>query len=169
MNREQRRAARFKRRAQWSRDQAFAEPATALNRITLAQTYTAHDFARLSNDARLSWHRLASGYGTDTDFQTLGGMLNVASIIAERIDPLVLDAIERGQIALATMQARHARLGRWGTDAQGLQHMPDALDVLDEIIRNSTPLQMTAALREAIKREREGNVYQANYTQGATP
>lgn len=157
MNREQRRAAKFKRAAR-NRNFERSSPTGGMGVITLAQTYSDEEFRRLSNNARLPWYKLCNGLGTQEDFDMLTTCLNVAAIIAKDIDDLVLEVIDRGMNALAAMKSRFLRTGRFGADAEALQVMPDALDVHDEIIRNSTPLQTVTALRTAMKMVAQGDV-----------
>lgn len=157
MNREQRRAAKFKRAVR-NRNFERSAPTGGLGIITLAQTYSDEEFLRLSNNARLPWYKLCNGLGDQEDFDMLATSLNVAAILAKDIDDLVLEVIDRGMNAMASMKSRFLRTGRFGADAQALQDMPDALDVHDEIIKNSSPMQTVAALRTAMKMVEQGSV-----------
>ena len=150
MNREQRRAAKFKR-ANRDRNRTQSAPTGGLGIIPLAQQYSDDEFRRLSVHARLAWQKLANGLGTQDDFEMLATCLNVAAVMAADIDDLVLDVLDRGMTAMVNMKERYMRLGRFGADAQALQAIPHALDVHDEIIKNSTPMQTVAALRTAMK------------------
>lgn len=77
--------------------------------------------------------------------------LNVAAVMAADIDALLLDVIDRAQHAMAAMQARYRRIGKFGADAETLATVPEALDAYDEILRNATPLQMTTALKTSMR------------------
>lgn len=150
MNRQQRRAAKFKR-ANRDRNHARSASTGGLGIIPLAQQYSDDEFRRLSVLARLAWHKLANGQGTQDDFDMLATCFNVAAVMAADIDELVLDALERGMNSLVAMKERYTRLGRFGADADALQSVPYALDVHDEIIKNSTPLQTVSALKTTMK------------------
>ena len=149
MNRQQRRASKFKRQ-QWDRNAVLAHPSASLNRVRLAQAYTPEDATRLELIARTSWHSLVSGRGTEEDFGVLGGMINVGLVLAKDIDELVVDVFDRAIGSMQEMQARYNRLGRFGADAQALQNVPEALDLLAQLYANITPLQATEALTASV-------------------
>lgn len=148
MNREQRRASKFKRQ-QWDRNAIQAHPAASLNRVRLAQTYKPEDAVRLELMARTSWHALKSGKGTEEDFDVLGGMINVGLVLAKDIDELVVDVFDRAIGSMQEMQARYRRVGKFGADALALQNVPEALDLLAQLYANITPLQATEALADS--------------------
>ena len=149
MNRQQRRASKFKRE-QWDRNAVLAHPSASLNGVRLAQSYTPEDAMRLELMARTSWHSLVSGRGTEEDFGVLGGMINVGLVLAKDIDELVVDVFDRAIGSMQEMQARYNRLGRFGADAQALQNVPEALDLLAQLYANITPLQATEALTASV-------------------
>lgn len=157
MNREQRRAAKFKR-SNRDRNHVRSAPTGGLGIIPMAQQYSDDEFRRLSLNARLAWHKLANGMGTQDDFDMLATCLNVAAVMAADIDELALDVLDRGMTAMVAMKERYMRLGRFGADADALQAMPHALNVHDEIIKNSTPLQTVTALRTSMKMVEQGTV-----------
>ena len=143
MNREQRRAARFKRQ-RWDRNQV--DPTAALRPVIHSTPFTTEEAARLSTEARIGWHHLCNGAGTEQHFDTVAEHLNTARIVAEDIDVIVADAIASAQLAMLAMQERYRRLGRFGPDAAALASVPEALDIYDQMLANLTPLQMTNAL-----------------------
>lgn len=149
MNREQRRASKFKRQ-QWDRNAVLAHPSASLNRVRLAQTYKPEDAERLELMARSSWHALKTGQGTEEDFDVLGGMINVGLVLAKDIDELVVDVFDRAIGSMQEMQARHRRVGKFGADAQALQNVPEAIDLLAQLYENITPLQATEALADSM-------------------
>jgi len=160
MNRETRRAAQFKRGQKWNRNEVMAQPDAAMNRIRLAQTYSAENAARLSVDARMAWHQLTSGNGTMDDFDILAGMINTAYVIAMdfKADEIVQDIFDRGMDAMATIHDRHERIGKFGADAQALAHVPELLDAMDTLLANITPLQAIDALKRSMQLVEAGHV-----------
>lgn len=149
MNRQQRRASKFKRQ-QWDRNAVLAHPSAAINRLHLAQQYKPEDSARLELMARTSWQSLISGQGTEEDFGVLGGMINVGLVLAKDIDELVVDVFDRAIGSMQAMQARYQRVGKFGADAQALQNVPEAIDLLAQLYENITPLQATEALADSM-------------------
>jgi hypothetical protein len=160
MNREQRRSAQFKRGQQWDRNDVLSHPAASMNRIRLAQIYSPEDAARLSVDARLAWYKLTNGSGTMGDFDVLAGMVNTSFVIAmdSDADEIVQDIFDRAMGSLAAMRARFERIGKFGADAQALEHVPAVLDAIDMITANITPLQAVDALKRSMKLVEAGAV-----------
>jgi hypothetical protein len=53
--------------------------------------------------------------------------------------------------------ARSKRLGKWGLDAAGLQDIPPAIELHEQLLQLSTPLQMQKAMNETIQRMNAGH------------
>jgi hypothetical protein len=144
MNREQRRASQFKRT---HRDRnAAVEPSATLRPILYSRPFDEQESAQLSTEARLAWHHLTHGSGTEPHFDTLAQHLNVCRVMAEKVDPLPASIATRAQLAMQAMKERYQRLGIFGADAEALATVPEALDLYDQFLALSTPLQMTQAL-----------------------
>lgn len=160
MNRAQRRASQYKRGQRWNRNDVLSQPAAALNRIRLAQTYTPDDAARLSVDARMSWYKLTNGMGTIADFDVLAGMINTTYVIAmdSEADEIVQDIFDRAMLSMADMRARYERIGKFGADAHALEQVPAVLDAIDQLLANITPLQAVDALQRSMKLVDSGHV-----------
>ena len=160
MNRAQRRASQYKRAQQWDRNAVLSHPSASMNRIRLAQTYTANDAARLSVDARMAWHKLTHGNGTIEDFDVLAGMINTTYVIAmdSDADEMVQDIFDRAMGSMAAMRARYERIGKFGADAQALEHVPDVLNAIDALLSNITPMMAVDALQRSMKLVDSGHV-----------
>lgn len=111
---------------------------------------------------RAAYEALRDGQGDDDDFHTLAGALNVALVRAEQIHELAEVAVIQAQQALMLCLARRERGLRYGFDHTGLEHIPPALDIYDDILAGSTPAQMQEALQEAARRMQAGQVMQTN-------
>ena len=146
MNREQRRAAKYKRGQRWDRNQVMSKPEAAMTAIKLRKEYSADDFARLSRQARLAWYKLSNGMGTQDDYDMLGGNLNCVSVIVEQVDPMQHSLVLRAMQGMVRMRDRYERLGKFGADADLLQDMPVALDITDDVLSQATPETMLKAL-----------------------
>lgn len=159
MNRAQRRASQFKRGLRTDRN-AMAEPSSVLTPLIWSTVFTTEEVGTLSSEVRLAWHHLTHGSGTQQHFQMLAMAMNTCLVRCEAIGngEAAEEVARRAQAALVAMQARHRRTGRFGPDAQALQDVPYALDLYDELLRNSTPLQMHDATKEALARELRGYV-----------
>lgn len=113
---------------------------------------TEEEVARLSLEARMSWHRVCSGEGTTTDFDNLVFALNTTRVRAERVSDELVGIVYEGQMALLEIRNRYLRIGKFGADADALQKIPPVLDLHDEFLRHSTPAQMARAVATAIRR-----------------
>ena len=113
---------------------------------------TEEEVARLSLEARMSWHRVCSGEGTTTDFDNLVFALNTTRVRAEQVSDELVGIVYEGQMALLEIRNRYLRIGKFGADADALQKIPPVLDLHDEFLRHSTPAQIARAVATAIQR-----------------
>lgn len=120
--------------------------------IGRSSNFSEHEFAVLSNEARMAWHKLQAGDAAIADFDALVMAVNVTKVMAEGFGSAAVEVMERSQMALYEIAQRYKRTGKLGVDAFALQHMPDALDFHDECLRNCTPWQMTRALETVYAR-----------------
>lgn len=112
----------------------------------------------LIDDHQAAYQRLATGKGTEEDFDNVSMKLNVGLVRAEEIDPLLVATMKLGQGAMVRMQARVARGLSFGFDADGLRDVPFALEAYEAILAKSSPLQMKHAIQEAWSRVTGGDV-----------
>lgn len=157
MNREQRRAARHKRAlrnpARWA-----ANPTTAFAAIADRTPMRTEDAARCSNEVRMAWHHLCHGSGTTDHFDAVASAMNVCLVRSEAIGPDAVEVAIRAQTAMVAMQQRYMRCARLGPDADALATVPVALDLYDQLLQLSSPLQLRAALAETWGRIAAGDV-----------
>lgn len=154
MNRQQRRAAQFKRK---QRDRnRMIEPSAVLAPIVESVTYSPEQAAELANIVRMAWHRLTNGEGDKDDWDVLATTSNSVMVIAESLDELAVELAERAQAAILAMRSRWERTGRWGADAQALADVPPMLDAYHTIVSASSCNQMRASVREAQRRINQG-------------
>lgn len=107
------------------------------------------------NDA---FGQVAAG-STDEDlFDRLAAMANVGLIRCEEIGREGEEVFRAAQAALMQADGLRGRHGRPGFTGPGLEDMRAAIAVYDEVLRASTPRQMTLALQECMRRIRTGQV-----------
>ena len=74
----------------------------------------------------------------------------------------MLPILKLGTNAVQRLGERRRRTGAWGLDGPAIQQVADALDVYDEILMNSSPLQMANASKKReqllLERMKSGNV-----------
>lgn len=89
-------------------------------------------------------------------YDTLAHALGVAIIRAIQIDQdtennPALPILQAGNQALTRAIERWERHDAWGLDGLGRIDLPAAIDAYEEILKNSSPAQMTKATSERIK------------------
>ncbi|MNY35119.1 hypothetical protein D3C86_1695040 [compost metagenome] len=89
--------------------------------------------------------QLRAGSIDDDMFDRLAACINVGLVRAEQIDPVCVAPMVAARDALIRCDGIRGRHGRYGFDGPGLQAVAAALDVYEEILRNSTPQQMAEA------------------------
>lgn len=138
-----------------------------LNRL---EPFTAAEQSQLSLPIRTAYERLRTGAGSAQDFHDLAGAINVTMVRCEAIDPLAEVTAIDARDALMRCWQRHLDTGKWGFDGPALQALPPAIDLHEQLLALSTPLQMAQALQETIRRMTAGDVLQANvHQEAATP
>lgn len=145
--------------AQYRPLQPKADPSAALTILGAASGFDPQAAAALSVNARAAWQRLKDGAGSGHDWVHLAAVSNICLVRAESIDPQLVELIQQAQAALESMRDRATRLGRWAPDHTSLLAMPDLLDLHDELLRESTPLQMHKASLEAHKRTKNQHAF----------
>lgn len=156
MNRAQRRASQHKRGT--IRTMYHVDPVAGLRLLDHSRPYEPGEMVPEHVLTRAAYERLRTGCGDEADFDRVSMMLNVGLVRAEDIDALLVETIVRGQQALVRCKDRYLRGLAFGFDAQGLQDIPDALDVHEAIIDKSSPQQLKLAIREAYRRITHGDL-----------
>lgn len=96
------------------------------------------------------------GGSTDDDmFDRVAAAINVGLIRAEQIDAVCVAPMLEARDALIRCDAIRGKHGRYGFDGPGLQAMAVGLEVYEEMLRKSTPLQMRQAMTASIARMRQ--------------
>jgi hypothetical protein len=111
------------------------DPTSAFKTINNLQPFADKELVELETPVRLAWQLLKTGKATETDFHTLAGAVNVALIRSEDINALAVEVCNRAITALAEVWNRHARKGVWGVDYLCLAHVPDAIDLYEQMQR----------------------------------
>ncbi|WP_168921860.1 hypothetical protein [Polaromonas vacuolata] len=122
------------------------------------KTFDKEEAAELSNEARIAWLNLKHGTGTTTHFDTLATALNSALVMCEPIGQEAVDVVIRAQLSVVEMQSRYRRTSTFGADANALANVPDGLDLYDQLLTFSNPLQLVRAVKDSWKRIENGDV-----------
>lgn len=147
MNTAHRQQAHAKRRYE-------ADPLAVLKCLNKIQPFNAAELMRLELPIRMSFEALKNCSGSESDFHDLAAAINTTLVRSEAVDPLCEQTAIAARDALMRCWHRHERTGVWGFDGPALAEIDAGLDLHEQLIRNSTPLQMADALREVIRRGR---------------
>lgn len=145
MNTTHRSASHGKQR--WQKD--YSAFGRVMNRL---EPFNASELLRLELPIRISFEALKTGAGTEQDFHDLAAAINTTMVRSEAVDPLCEQTAIAARDALMRTWGRFEKTARWGFDGPALLEIADAIDLHEQLIRNSTPLQMIDALREVIRR-----------------
>jgi hypothetical protein len=117
-----------------------------------------NDFAKCSTEVRAAWHHLCHGTGTTEHFDAVATAMNICLVRSESIGDDAVEVAVRAQAAMVAMQQRYHRCARLGPDADALAHVPYGLDLYDQLLQLSSPLQLETALAEVTQRIADGVV-----------
>jgi len=148
-----RRASQHKRR--WA-----ADPLAMFKCINKIEPFNAAELMRLELPIRMSFESLKNGHGTEQDFHDLAAAINTTMVRAESIDPLCEQTAIAARDALMRCWHRFEKTGRLGFDGPALGEIEAGIDLHEQFIRLSTPLQMVNALKTVIARGKCGEVVQ---------
>lgn len=101
---------------------------------------------------RLAFEKLKAGTGDQEQFNRLAAATNVGLIRSEMIDPLAAETMVRGIQALKNCSDINDRHGKFGFSGPDLICMSDALNLYEDILRLSKPIQMERAVEEVARR-----------------
>ena len=104
------------------------------------------------NRVRTAFEALKNGTTDCAQFDRLAACLNVGMVRAEAIDELCVQTMIVGRDALIRADGIFGRHQRYGFHGPDIEAVTDAVNLYEEILRNSTPHQMEAALNESARR-----------------
>ena len=126
-----------------------------LNRI---EPFDARELLRLELPIRMSYEAIKTGQGSESDFHDLAAAVNATLVRSEDVDPLCIVTAELARDALMRTWRRFEATGKWGFDGPALAEVEAGIALHEQLIRNSTPLQMMQAMRKVIARGKAGAV-----------
>jgi hypothetical protein len=139
-----------------------ADPTSLFRVLNRIEPFTQAEQHQLNVPVKLAYERLRTGIGAEGDFHTLAAAINICMIRAETIDPMAEMTAIAGRDAMQRCWLRHVNTGKWGFDGPALQDLPACIDLHEQLLQLSTPLQMSEAMAEAIRRMEGGEVLPVN-------
>jgi len=104
------------------------------------------------NRVRVAFEALKNGTTDIAYFDRLAACINVGLIRSEDIDPLCEQTMLTAIQAMGRVDDIFGRHKRYGFHGPDLETVTDAVNLYEEILRNSTPHQMEAAVEESARR-----------------
>ena len=102
-----RKAAHAKRRYQ-------ADPSSLFKVMNKLQPFTPDEVATVVVPARIAFEKLRNGIGTEDDYNTRVGAVNVTIVLAEKIDPLAeQSAIAARDAVIRTLERQVTTPAQW--------------------------------------------------------
>jgi hypothetical protein len=123
---------------------------SSLDLIELARQRDAEENAGDHVKTLYAFERIKNGTADQEDVDHVSMVLNIVHQRALDIDETLADMIELAMDAMERCIDRYKRIGRYGFDGPGLTQMYDALHIAQEIIDNSSKLQMRSATRMVV-------------------
>lgn len=144
-------ASQAKRRSRWPADpMAFQK---VLNKL---EPFNDSELMRLELPIRMSFESLKSGRGTENDFHDIDAAIFASLVRSRDVDPLCEQTAMAAYNAMKRTHDRWQRTGKWGFDGPALIEIDAGISLHEELVRNSTPLQMLNALRMVVRRGAAG-------------
>ncbi len=129
-----------------------ADPGSIYKLMAKLQPFTPEELMRLELPIRISFEAIKTGKGAEQDFHDIAAAINGAMVRSEAIDPLCEATAIAARDALMRTWHRFERTGRLGFDGPAIGEVEAGIDLHEQLIRLSTPIQMIVAMREVIRR-----------------
>lgn len=123
-----------------------------LDAITASQPFPEAELTRILIKVQDAFLQLRNGSADPDIFDRMAAVLNVGMVRSEAIGQPAVEVFKSGQRALMECDAIFGRHRKFGFTGPGLLAMQEAVDLYDQILRLSTPLQMAKAQQECMRR-----------------
>ncbi len=120
------------------------------------QPFTQAELLQLRVKPRVAWESLRTGHGTDDDRGTISAVVNTSLARCEAIDPALVEVCKAAQQALKRMRDRQQRTGSTALSHEDIEAIAPVIDLHEQLLELSTPLEMKNALLEVLRRAAAG-------------
>jgi len=149
------RTASRTKRTRWQ-----ADPSAMQRVINRLEPFTASELLQLQMPIRQAYEAIRTGRGTINDLSDIGTAINATMVRAEAIDPLCVQTAIAARDALLRSLHRYNTHGRIGFDGPAIADVELGIELHEQLLALSTPLQMADALREVQRRTQIKEVLQ---------
>lgn len=141
MKTQHRSAAHAKRRYQ-------ADPFAIFKVVARTTGFNEAERIQCTNPIDIAWECLRSGTADANNIEALTDMIAICIVASEFMDPLILETVDAGRLAMIGIADRYTRCKRWGVDAAALRDIPPVIHFYTELVRNATGGQFEEWLLE---------------------
>ena len=121
------------------------------------QPFTQSELVKLNLKPRLAWHAMRTGQSNDEDRGTVSAIVNTSLVRCESIHPDLVGICKQDQQALWRIKQRHLQTGSCALSHQDIQDIEPVVDLHEQLLELSTPLEMERAMLEVLRRAAAGD------------
>jgi len=153
LNRLARRAAKYKRPSPTG--PRLRDLLACGNVMKRLEPFTPAELLKLNLPIRMSFQAFKMGTATAQDFHDLDAMVCTCVVRGREVAP------ECEQVALAAYEAlrrvrdRWMQTKRWGFDGPAILELGDCIELHEQLVALSTPLEMMDALKQVIRNDKQ--------------
>lgn len=129
-----------------------ADPSSIYRVMSRLQPFTPDELLKLELPIRMAFEAIKTGRGTLQDISEIDAAINATMVRAEKLDPLCRQTAMVSRDALLRCLHRYNATGRVGFDGPAIAEVELGIDLYEQLLRLSTPLQIADALREVLRR-----------------
>ncbi len=120
------------------------------------QPFTQAELLQLTMKPRMAWEAVRTGHGTDDDRGTISTVVNTSLVRCEAIHPDLVETCKSAQQALWRIRERHQRTGSPALSHDDIEAINPVIDLHEQLLELSTPLEMKRVLVEVLRRAAAG-------------
>ncbi len=116
------------------------------------QPFTQSELLKLKLVPRLAWEAMRTGRSNDEERGTVSAVVNTALVRCEAIHPDLVGVCKLAQQALLRVKQRHQQTGSCALTHQDIVDIDPVIDLHEQLLELSTPLEMERAMLEVLRR-----------------
>lgn len=138
------------------RRHGHGDPFAQFRLMRKLQPFTQSELIKLNLKPRMAWHAMRTGQSNNDDRGTVSAIVNTALVRCESINPDLVGVCKQAQQALWRIKQRHLQTGSCVLTQQDIQDIEPVVDLHEQLLELSTPLEMERAMLEVLRRAAAG-------------
>lgn len=138
------------------RRHGYGDPFAQFRLMRKLQPFTQSELLKLNLTPRMAWQAMRTGHSNNNDRGTVSTVVNTALVRCEAIHPDLVGVCKQAQQALWRIKQRHLQTGSCALTHQDIQDIEPVIDLHEQLLELSTPLEMERALLEVLRRAAAG-------------